>query len=492
MILHIPPICQPQLSIPIEDFSVAQFIRFLKHIKIKKLLSNITDNRQLNKVQYSNDVILNWALSVYFFRHGSQNGLQTALEKLKPHQRTAILNYLGLEEKEGSLPHRTVVNDFLTHVDADEINELFIYLFNWAKKNKIFYNHMETLLPQNRFHVACDGFCVHKYCNYHAVNELGENICPYCLPRTHNKGKDNEITYWLHGFVNVAIVFPGGLQLPLYAYPIKAIQIRLAADASYEALKQECELQAAHIILPLLKEKLGKLPITLLTDSLYANEPLIQLCEKLGWEYLIVRQEGSLKTVGRKCDELEDSEFYQQSYQSNEAIKLKNGGTVERTIKWFNRVTVGKESYTNVIRFEEVVRDAEGKRIHKKTFKTEWLCSIPITKNNCFILATRARMRADHEDLHNSLKNRGFAAKHDYARANPNAWLIWKILMFVAFWIFELFSFTTLAQGSKASSSWMAFARELFSELVKVPWKVITLSPSLKKEKIQFRFNFSP
>ena len=87
----------------------------------------------------------------------------------------------------------------------------------------------------------------------------------------------------------------------------------------------------------------------LLTDSLYANEPIIQLCEELGWEYLIVRQEGSLKTVGRKCDELERSELYQESYQVHEMIKLKNGGTIERTVKWFNRVTVGKKSYTNVL-----------------------------------------------------------------------------------------------------------------------------------------------
>jgi hypothetical protein len=101
-------------------------------------------------------------------------------------------------------------------------------------------------------------------------------------------------------------------------------------------------------------------------------------------------------------------------------------------------------------------------------------------------------MRADHEDLHNSLKNRGYAAKHDYARANPNAWLIWKILMFIAFWIFELFSFTTLAQKSKGSSSWKAFAQELFSELLKTPFEKLALSPSLKKEKIQFRFNFCP
>jgi hypothetical protein len=292
--------------------------------------------------------------------------------------------------------------------------------------------------------------------------------------------------------VNVAIVFPGGLQLPLHVYSLKASQIQLESSASDNDLKQECELQAAKIILPLLKEKLRRLPVALLTDSLYANEPIIKLCEDLGWEYLIVRQVGSLKTVGRKCDELEGSELYQQSYQAQETIKLKNGGTIEKTVRWFNRVTVGRESYTNVLRFEEIVKDANGNPVKKKYFKTEWLCSTQIHKCNCFALVKRGRMRADHEDLHNSLKNRGYAAKHDYARANPNAWLIWKILMFVAFWIFELFSFTTLAQKSKGPSSWMAFAKELFSELLKTPWEMISLSPSLKKEKVQFRFNFSP
>jgi hypothetical protein len=351
---------------------------------------------------------------------------------------------------------------------------------------------MPILLPYGSFHVCIDGFSVHKYATPHAVNEAGENTCPYCLPRTRNKGKENEVTYWIHGFVNVAIVFPGGLQLPLHVYSLKASQIQLESSASDDDLKQECELQAAKMILPILKEKLGKLPVTLLTDSLYANEPIIKLCEDLGWDYLIVRQEGSLKTVGRKCDELEGSELYQQSYQAHETIKLKNGDTIERTVKWFNRVTVGKESYTNVLRLEEIVRDADGNQIKKKYFKTEWLSSIQIHKGNCFALVKRGRMRADHEDLHNSLKNRGYAAKHDYARANPNAWLIWKILMFVAFWIFELFSFTTLAQKSKGPSSWMAFAKELFSDLLKIPWEMIALSPSLKKEKIQFRFDFSP
>lgn len=475
-----------------EDFSVAQFIRFLKHIRLKKLLSKITDPRQKNKINYSNDIILQWALAVYFFRQNSCNGLQTALQKLKPEKRTAILNYLGLKGEKKSFPHRTVVNDCLTRTDADEVNELLIHLFNWAKRNKIFYNHMETLLPNERFHICCDGFSVHKYATPHAVNEKGENICPYCSPRTRNKGKENEVTYWMHGFVNVAIVFPGGLQLPLYLYPLKASQIQLKTDASDEEIKQECELQAAKIILPILKDKLGKLPVTLLTDSLYANEPIIKLCEDFSWHYLIVRQEGSLKTIGRKCDELERLEFYQKSYWAHETIKLKNGGTIERTVKWFNRITLGKESCTNVLRLEEIVKDGKGNLVKNKYFKTEWLCSMEIHKGNCFSLVKRGRMRADHEDLHNSLKNRGYAAKHDYARANPNAWLIWKILMLVAFWVFELFSFTTLAQKSKGPSSWKAFAAELFSELIKVSWQIIALSPSLTKENIQFRFNFSP
>ena len=143
-------------------------------------------------------------------------------------------------------------------------------------------------------------------------NERREKCCPYCLPRTHNKGKPDEITYWVHAFVNLAFICPGGLQLPIYIYPLKSEQIKLEATASDDKLKQECELQTAYVIFPELKRKFSKLSIMLLTDSLYANEPVIQLCVELGWEYLIVRQVGSLKTVANKCDELERSAFYQK------------------------------------------------------------------------------------------------------------------------------------------------------------------------------------
>jgi hypothetical protein len=101
-------------------------------------------------------------------------------------------------------------------------------------------------------------------------------------------------------------------------------------------------------------------------------------------------------------------------------------------------------------------------------------------------------MRADHEDVHNTLKNRGFAAKHDYARADPNLWLIWKLLMFLAFFIFELFSLTRVAQKARGKRSWMKFAMDLLQELVDVHWHVISASRILQKAKVQFRYNFAP
>jgi hypothetical protein len=36
---------------------------------------------------------------------------------------------------------------------------------------------METLLPDCKYHLACDGVWVHRYTHPHAKNEKGENLC---------------------------------------------------------------------------------------------------------------------------------------------------------------------------------------------------------------------------------------------------------------------------------------------------------------------------
>lgn len=483
-ILNNPHYSKTEKENSLKDFPIGKFMRFLKHLGLRKLLGRITDRRDPLKVQYQMSVILNWSLSIFFFRVRSLHQLEQAFDKVPKYRKQALWNFFGLPEG-SSLPKRQTVTECLSRLDPMEINRLLILLIRRAIQSKVFYNHQHILGA--KFYVACDGFMVHYYCKPHSVDEKGCNACPYCLPRVRNKGTSDEKTSYLHAFVNLAIILPGGIQLPLYVYCLKAQQLQGHETDCDDRHKQECELQAAKEIFPLIKQEFPRLDITLLTDSLYANEPIITLCRKLGWDFLIVRQEGSLKKLAARCDALEKTAVY-EAYQAQESAPLKNGGRIERNIRWFNKERIGEEE-VHVIRFMEVGYNARGEQ--EKCFKTEWLSSTRVSRHNCFQLTQAARRRADHEDLHNTCKNRGFHAKHDYARSNANAALIWRLLMFVAFWIFEFFSCTQLAQESKGHGTWRMLAEELLIDLLREPWESIALSPSLVKTSIQFRFNFS-
>ncbi len=124
-------------------------------------------------------------LSVFFFRQESKNALNTVVLSLPMHKKTALSKFLGLQGD--LLPKRDCIVDYLSQINYEEINLLLIKIFQWSKANKLFYNHAEKLLPFNRFHIGVDGFWIHKYSVPHSVDENGENCCPYCLPRVHNK-----------------------------------------------------------------------------------------------------------------------------------------------------------------------------------------------------------------------------------------------------------------------------------------------------------------
>ena len=118
---------------------------------------------------------------------------------------------------------------------------------------------------------------------------------------------------------------------------LKAQQVQGKESASNSAHKQECELQAATTVLPLLKKQLPRLPIRILSDSLYANAPFLRLCKDLGWDHLITRQTGSLKNVSKQCEERKKVNFKSsgtlRQKTSNHPVEVKlyrpfNGSTL--------------------------------------------------------------------------------------------------------------------------------------------------------------------
>jgi len=143
-----------------------------------------------------------------------------------------------------------------------EFSEISLDIFDRLIKQKIFYHNKEVLLPYNTFQIGADGFWTHHYTEPHSADAHGNNICPYCLPRVHNRGKPNQFTTWVHVMVTFVLICGGGLTFPLYVYPLKARQVK--ENQSDDDLKEEYELAAAHIVLPLIRKRHPKLSFTFL------------------------------------------------------------------------------------------------------------------------------------------------------------------------------------------------------------------------------------
>ena len=418
-----------------ENVDVAALIRFMHHMKILDLFAGIPDPRQQSKTTYTLASLSLWALAVCLFRQGSKNALKTTLEGLHPEQRESMLHFLEIEGK--NLPHSSTVDDALARVDYEAFNQILLEMFSQMNTRKFFYNHAAEILPENTYHIGTDGCHLHTYTHPHVVDEHGNNCCPYCLPRRRHAGTDKEEIYWVHIVVTFVFICDD-FTIPLYVYPLKAQQVN--TEQNDEKLKQECELIAAYTVLSIIRERFPKINITFLGDGLYANRPFIHFCDQHRLDYTIVRKEKSLTKLGNHCDELSQLELYQKSY-SHQEIATIGDRIVKRQASWFNGEHLDDSVTTNVLRFKEKVLGEDGKVYSDYT--CEWLCSKRLSKNNCFKRAKRGRMRWNHENFHNTVKNRGFNIKHDMARTHPVLLFNWKLITCVAFFISEIFNLST-------------------------------------------------
>ena len=72
--------------------------------------------------------------------------------------------------------------------------------------------------------------------------------------------------------------------------------------------KQDCEQRAFQRLAQRLKKCFSHLPILRLLDGLYANGPIIALCDQYNWDFMIVLQDGSLPTVWEEIEGLQKLE----------------------------------------------------------------------------------------------------------------------------------------------------------------------------------------
>jgi len=228
--------------------------------------------------------------------------------------------------------------------------------------------------------------------------------------------------------------------------------------------KQECELNAFKIVSRIIRGRFPRLKICLLLDSLYANGPVLDICEELKFNYFIVREAGSMKTVGEDCDGLMKLPDHVGKNHLFERFHDGKGKFIEKTYNFFNDIDYHGRK-VNIIRFEEI-RESCSKSGEPETKITrwEWIVKDEITKKHVAEKSARARLRWEEEDQFNTAECRGFNMRHDYSR-NPTAQMAWVVLLNVAIGLEHLFIYNTISVKLRKKMPIMKFMEDLFHEI---------------------------
>jgi len=455
--------------------------RILKHID-----QHISDHRGPKLITYDKKTIILCALLMFLLRMSSGNKFdQRTHDKDNKYCRKNIAQFIG-HVKEDRVPVIKTIESFIKGLKTDSINKLMLSFFVDLYKSKFFSDHPQIFLDEY-FLLAGDCVHVHTYDHPHHMDENCNNDCYCCLKRVYNKGTENEKIRWQHNTLVFSFVFLEKLKIPIYYHPIRAKQIKEEFETETDDnFKQECELVALGYALPIIRSSLPRLKIRILLDGLYANKRTIEIAHKNRCEYIIVKKDKCLKTLGRECDGHSEHSNHKKNCTETVSFTAKDGCFVKQKYSWFNGMYLGDNVYTNVLRFTETITKPNDET---DMYKCEWLVSQRISKNNCKEIAIMGRLRWAIEDVYNTLKNRGPAFMHGYSR-DPASCFKWQGISLLAFGIFELFRFSEVVK-KRTNMSQIALTEKLSGELFHSPTVEIFPAESLKI-RCQFRYNFHP
>jgi len=181
-------------------------------------------------------------------------------------------------------PHQDTLNRLLAGIEVDQIEEAHIDLIRQLIRKKKFLR----FLIRNCYPIAFDGTQKHR-----CANLLDDSW----LERSVGKEDAKETQYYVY-VLEASLAFRNGMVIPLFSEFLDYT----AGDT--EQSKQDCELKAFYRLAERLKRSFPRLPILALGDGLFANGPVMELCRKNHWDFMIVLQDGSLPSVWEEVEGL--------------------------------------------------------------------------------------------------------------------------------------------------------------------------------------------
>jgi hypothetical protein len=352
-----------------------------------------------------------------------------------------IKKAIDVEELE-ELPHYDTVNDFLSRLNPEELENIRTYMI----KELLTKRSLEDFRINGKYWgVIVDGTGLYSF---------EEKHCDHCLKREYINEKTGEkkIVYMHH--VLEAKLVVGDMVL--------SIGSEFIENESEDVSKQDCELKAFYRLAEKLKKQFPRLPICILGDSLYACEPVFELCDKYNWKYLTRFKEGRIKSIAEEFQQIKAIEEPEQ----------------DANTYWVNELSYNQRT-VNLIEFIEDEEDE--KDIKRFVFIT----NIKITKRNSkgLVIAGRSRWKIENKGF-NKQKNQRYYIEH----ANSHNYTAMKnhyLLIQIADMLMQLYE-----NGLKIFKTIKKTVKEISSDLLEaIRIRILTDEDILQWAKpIQVRF----
>ena len=364
---------------------IAAFLKIQKHYfpTLIEDIKNVLDKRNQSYITYGIEVIL---YTVILKNVCSIVSMQEMDREFNVDECVKnIYNILNLPE-EDFLPCYVAINDCLAKLPNEELEKI---------RKKMVYN----LIRKKSFdHAKFMGKYWLVIVDATQLFVFNERHCEHCLTRTVNKGKPNEKTYYYHSVLEAKIVLGDHL--------VVSIATDFIENKKENPSKQDCEINAFKRLAVSLKTMFPRLPICLLGDSLYACQPVFEICKQNKWEFLIRYKDGSIPTLAKDYNSILDMGEGEEKVVSVEQIFKRKPTVVEKhKMKWVNDLDYN--GYKVAVMELEIEKDGE------KWKEFQWVSSqrIKVTTAKEFAEIGRKRWLIENEGF-NIQKNHRFIITH--------------------------------------------------------------------------------
>ena len=187
------------------------------------------------------------------------------------------------------LPHAVTLNEYLERLDPEELQKVQQKQVYGLIRGKAFYDARF----QKKWLVIVDG--TQTYSGSRKLNDR-------CLERHYNKGTEKETVSYHCDVLEAKIILGEKLVVNIASEFIEnnGEEAGRQKNMGEEERKQDCETKAFKRLAEKLKKAFPRLPIILLADSLYASEPVMDICRGNGWDFIIRYKEGSIPSIAEE------------------------------------------------------------------------------------------------------------------------------------------------------------------------------------------------